>query len=165
MATVIHFGEDICFRLPVLKYAGYAVEECDSMERFSSLLRWNPDAVLLEEEPLVPVFEASSLARTQSSASLVLFRHAILGGVPHHDFDLIIPPLTTPEEWLTDIAALLERSRVIRTQSEALHRQSAALRQNSAAVRELTREIRDQSLRQRSHIAKQHRGKVDPPAE
>lgn len=163
-ATVVHFGEDICYRVPVLRSAGYAVEQCDSLEHFSTFLAWNPDVVALEEEPLIPLRKAISFARARSSASLVLFQHDI-SATPLEECDLIVPALTAPEEWLDEIATLLERSRTIRADSQALVRKSASLRQDAAAVREMTREIRARSVRQRAETFEHPWGKPNPPSE
>jgi hypothetical protein len=162
--TVVHFGEDICYRLPVLRSAGYAVEQCDSLEHFSMFLAWDPDVVVLEEEPLVPLRKAISFTRARSNASLVLFRHD-LGTTLVEECDLVIPTLTAPEEWLVEIATLLERSRIIRADSQTLVQKSALLREDSAAVRELTREIRARSIRQRARTFEHLGDKPEPPSE
>ena len=148
-ATVVHFGEDICYRLPVLRSAGYAVEQCDSLEQFSTFLSSAPDVVVLEEDPQVPLLKAISFTRARSSASLVLFRHDIAMTLAE-GCDLVIPTLTAPEEWLSKIAMLLERSCSAGEDSQALVRKSASLRQDAAAVKEMNREIRAQSIRQRA---------------
>jgi hypothetical protein len=163
-ATVVHFGEDICYRLPVLRSAGYTVEQCDSLEHFSTFLAWGPDMVVLEEEPLVPLRKAISFTRARSKASVVLFRHDT-GTMLLEECDLVIPTLTAPEEWLVEIATLLEQSRTIRADSQALAQKSASLREGSAAVREMTREIRARSVRQRATIFEYPRSKPEPPSE
>lgn len=162
-ATVVHFGVDICYRLPVLRSVGYAVEQCDSIEHFSTFLAWDPDMVVLEDEPLVPLRKAISFARARSSASLVLFRNDTATMLVE-ECDLIIPSLTAPEEWLGEMATLLEQSRTIRADSQALLRKSASLRQDVAAVREMTREIRARSVRQRAKTFEQAWGKPEPPS-
>jgi hypothetical protein len=120
--------------------------------------------VVLEEEPLVPLLKAISFTRARSSASLVLFRHD-LGAALVEECDLVIPSLTAPEEWLCEIATLLERSRTIRADSQALAQKSASLRQDAAAVREMTREIRARSIRQRAPIFEHPLSKPEPPSE
>jgi hypothetical protein len=163
-AIVVHFGEDICYRVPVLRSAGYAVEQCDSMEHFSTFLSWDPDVVVLEEEPQVPLRKAISFTRARSSASLVLFRHE-MNTMLVEECDLVVPTLTAPEEWLNEIATLLERSRSIRADSQALAQKSASLREDSAGVREMAREIRARSIRQRARSFEHPGGKPEFPSE
>lgn len=148
-ANVIHFGEDVCFRLPVLESAGYSVAECHSVELLSAALGQNPEAVLLEEEPKALTEAAAILIRSRSAASLILFRSEV-DSFTAGDFDLVIPSLTPPEEWLSEIATLLERSHSIRMESQTLHRESSSLRQDSAAVRKAVSEERARSIRERS---------------
>ncbi len=163
-ANVVHFGEDMWYRLPVLRSAGYRVEQCDSLEHFSTFLAWGPDMVVLEEEPLVPLRRAISFTRARSTAHLVLFRHE-LSSTLVEGCDLVIPSLTAPEEWLVDLATLLERSRIIRADSQALVQKSASLRQDAANVREMTREIRARSVRQRAGFTEHLPTTPEPPSE
>jgi hypothetical protein len=162
--SVVHFGEDMWYRLPVLRSAGYNVEQCDSLENFSTFLAWGPEMVILEEEPQVPLRKAISFARARSNASLVLFRHELATPLVE-ECDLVIPSLTAPEEWLVEIATLLEQSRIIRADSQALAQKSASLRKDAAAVREMTREIRARSVRQRAGFIEHPWGKPEPPSE
>lgn len=168
MATsFIHFGEDLCFRLPVLESAGYSVAECHSIELLSAALGQNPEAVLLGEEPKVLAEAAAILTRSRSAASLILFRSEV-DSFTAGDFDLIIPSLTSPEEWLSEIADLLQRSRTIRAESQTLLRASSSLREDSAAVRKAVTEERARSIRERSRAAGQSWGnfaKIDPPSD
>jgi hypothetical protein len=117
-ASVVHFGEDFCFRVSVLKSAGYVVAECDSVDGLSRALTWNPDAVVLEEGPRALIYEAISLTRSRSTASLILFRKNIDRFIPDV-FDLVIPSLTEPQQWLNDIAALIARTKHLRSVTDA----------------------------------------------
>jgi hypothetical protein len=162
--SVVHFGEDMWYRLPVLRSVGYNVEQCDSLEHLSTFLAWSPDMVVLEEEPLVALRKAISFTRARSNASVVLFRHEVSTTLVE-ECDLIIPSLTAPEDWLLELAILLERSRTIRADSQALAQKSASLRKDAAAVREMTREIRARSVRQRAGFIEHPWGKPEPPSE
>jgi hypothetical protein len=168
MATsVVHFGEDICFRLQVLESAGYSVAECHSIELLSSALRQNPEAVLLEEEPQSLIEAAAFLTRSCSAASLVLFRSEV-DSFTAGDFDLVVPSLTPPEEWLSEIADLLQRSRAVRAESQTLHKASLFLRQDSAAVRKAVCEERARSIRERARSIGHGWGnhaETDPPSD
>ena len=122
-ASVVHFGDDVCFRLPVLRSAGYTVAECDSLEMLTAALARNPDAVLLEAEPLAPMRDAAVLVRSSSRAALILFCNETGRPVPD-EFDLVIPSLTAPEQWLDKIAALLQQSRTMRPQAQTHFQES-----------------------------------------
>jgi hypothetical protein len=155
MATcVVHFGDDVCFRLPVLKSAGYSVTECYSVELLSAALSQNPEAVLLEEEPGLPTEAAAVLTRSCSAASLILFRSEV-DRFTSGDFDLVIPSLTPPEEWLGEVAALILRSRSLHVHSQTLREESASLRQDVAAVRKAVSEEREPYSRERSRNLRQ----------
>lgn len=146
-ATIVHFGEDTCFRLPVLRSAGYRVEACGSLDILSGLLDLETEAVTLEDAPSELVRKAVTLTRTRTRASLVLFRNET-HPIEADGFDLVIPALTAPEDWLKEIAELLGRSRAVRADSQALAHASASLREDSAAVREQTRMLREHITRQ-----------------
>jgi hypothetical protein len=148
-ATIVHFGEDPCFRVPVLRSAGYTVAACESLDQLAILLSGDAEAIAFEDEPDFPTREAVALARARSSAPVVLFRNVPELLVPD-EFDLVIPSLTAPEDWLKKIANLLEHSRAIRAASQTLHQTSASLREDSAAIRAQTRRIRERSIWQRS---------------
>jgi hypothetical protein len=106
--SLVHFGVDTCFRLPVLRSAGFWIVECESMEDFSLALASHPDAVVLEEEPDRGAEQAIALARSGTEAPLVLF--AAEPSLRIYEVDLMIPAFTTPERWLEQIQALLGRT-------------------------------------------------------
>ena len=107
--SLVHFGVDTCFRLPVLRSAGFRIAECESMEELSQALRSHPDAVVLEEDPDKGALQVIALAWSQSDAPVVLF--ASEPCLETYRVDLIIPAFTTPERWLEEIKALVERTR------------------------------------------------------
>lgn len=162
-ARIIHFGADSCSRLLVLEHAGYDVDDCPSVIKLGSALSAgrNADAVLMTEDPRASRHEAISLVRSHSSAPLVLFQTA----GPTFDepeFDLVIPVLTPPREWLEKIAATIERSRALVAESRFAREQSVVLRQESSIVRQTAVFERERSARERSRIdglMRQHREK------
>jgi len=111
-AKVIHFGLDDCHRLMVLRSAGYTVDECRSVLQLREMLETGevPDAVLISDCEGVSPLEAVTLARTFSPNPLILFRSTNLtyedGG-----FDLVVPCLTPPAVWLSEVDAVIEKSR------------------------------------------------------
>ena len=113
-ARVVHFGCDECRRLLVLHMAGYAVDECPSILKLRSVLQepGQTSAVLFTGQDEKQRKEAVTLARTQSRAPLILFETCNAPG-DESDFDLVIPPLTPPQEWLAKIAATIRQRRSI----------------------------------------------------
>jgi hypothetical protein len=114
LARVIHFGPDDCHRLMVLRSAGYAVENCDSLRQLGMSLSGgaSAEAVLMSDGEGVSALEALKVARTHSALPLVLFRSA------NHryeelGFDLVVHSLTPPEVWLNDVETLIERTRAV----------------------------------------------------
>jgi hypothetical protein len=144
--VLIHFGVDDCYRVPVLKKAGFLVEECTSLRRLQSALVQlpEPDAVAVAENDEIEAKDAMLLARSNCKAPLVLFQ----GRSPGSDtsgFNLVVPPLTDPRVWLNDLASLIGHSRILRGQSQAIRAQSALLRSQVAQVVEKSRRERRRS--------------------
>ena len=97
VAKIIHFGPDDCHRLLVLQSTGYAVEHCNSLFH----LRMN-------DSEGVPPREVVAVARERSALSVVLFRDTNLA-YEESGFDLVVDCLTSPEVWLREVEALIER--------------------------------------------------------
>lgn len=134
--TVLHFGLDQCFRLRVLESAGFAVEDCPSLDDLSAELLREPDAIVLEEEPEGQVIKAIALSRSYPDIPLVLFRSLDpVSEGPASSADLTIPSFTAPELWLREIEDMVERSRMLAAQSRRIRAESAALIQKCAAAR------------------------------
>jgi hypothetical protein len=110
VATVrlIHFGSDDCHRVNVLRSAGYSVEECRSMRALREALSADrkPDAVFITEREDDSPGDAISLAKSQSTAPVILFRCSH-GNLSDERFDLVIEALTPPQRWLQEIDELI----------------------------------------------------------
>jgi hypothetical protein len=150
-AMVVHFGTDSCSRVLVLEHAGYDVDHCPSLVTLRSTLKVGPqpDAVVMTEDPRASRREAISLVRSHSVAPLVLFQ-TVGPTVDESEFDLVIPVLTPPREWLEKIAATIERSHALVAESMIARVQSAELRLESSAARQQSVLERERSVRQRS---------------
>jgi hypothetical protein len=144
-ARVIHFGIDECYRIPVLRDAGYDVSEVKTLPELKTRLtsREQVDAVIVSEVGTRTVEEAASLAREHGVAPLILFQR------PNDDlnesqYDAIYWSIVTPGEWLSETAQLIAVCRKTREKSKALRETSEQLRAELSAVvastlRELTR--------------------------
>lgn len=135
-ARIIHVGTDSCHRLPVLESAGYRVETCISVPELRDALTAEEqlDAIVISEGAGGAHPDAVSLARSHSSAPIVLFRETQLS-FAESSFDLVVPVLAPPQTWLADIAALITRFRSLRADARALCSESAELKRASAAAR------------------------------
>jgi hypothetical protein len=135
-ALVIHFGNDNCHRISVLRGAGYCVEECLSVPRLRFTLTElpKPDAVAFAECDEIAELEgreadeAISLIRSSCKAPIILFQSRNRR-TEVSAYDLVVPPLTNPRDWLHDVASLIEQSHAARGASEPIRARSVFHRQ------------------------------------
>ena len=122
---VLHIGVDDCHRVAVLRSVGYRVDECGSLPQLARALERTKGAVavfMTESDGLSPE-KAISLARERSAAPVILFQSSNQE-TNDRAFDLVIPPLTSPDRWLREVGALLDGSRGMRRNSSPLTPQS-----------------------------------------
>lgn len=112
LARLIHFGPDDCHRLMVLRSAGYAVEECQSLLQLGrSLTAGVPaDAMLFSDGDGVSPEEALAVAKGFGSLPSILFR-STTQAYEESGFDLVVPSLTPPDVWLNEVDTLIGRTR------------------------------------------------------
>jgi hypothetical protein len=136
-ARVIHFGCDECYRIPVLKSAGYVVYEPQTLDELSiDLLQNGPvDAVIISEDDRKITERAMVVAREHSTAPLVLFRRSS-ADLNEILCDRVFSPGVRPEEWLPVTAELIAQCRQAREHSAGLREQSQQLRFDAKSVRE-----------------------------
>jgi hypothetical protein len=121
-ARVIHFGVDDCYRLSVLRRAGYDIDDCSNLIQLRAVLESNgeADAVMVNDSTgSIPEF-VFSLARARSAAPIILFPNSSRTYQTEQEVDLIVPSFTPPEEWLLKLATLIVRSRALRAYSQLL---------------------------------------------
>jgi hypothetical protein len=142
--SVLHIGDDLCRRIPVMETAGFVVYQSEvkipaihiAFEReegYSAVVFHNDIAAVPED--------VVNEARLLSEAPFVLFQNPT---VPSNEveFDLVIPSLTTPDVWLLKLRELIQASRQAREES-------IQLRQDCAAARSKSQELRLASARKR----------------
>ena len=159
-ARVIHFGVDDCYRLSVLRRAGYDIDDCSNLIQLQAALESKGDAdvvMMNDSDGSIPEF-VIPLARSRSSAPIILFPNSSRT-YSTEEVDLVVPSFTPPEEWLLDLANLIVRSRAIRAYSQMLHEQSQLLRMESAAVREKSRQEQERARDARNAPSRQ----IDAP--
>jgi hypothetical protein len=146
---IVHFGSDACHRLLVLQDAGYAINDCRSIPELRSALekKRQTAAVVMTGSRGTTGRTAIRLTRSCSRAPLILFPDGNNDG-DKSEFDLVIPALTPPQEWLEAIASLIKRSRALCADSKSLREQSALLQQQSRIVRQDTCDERERVIRE-----------------
>ena len=147
-ARVIHVGQDYWHRLQVLRTAGLSVDECRSVEELAATLRTgtDPHAVLLAASPFFDPAPATAVVRSATKCPVILFSEAKIETEPDR-YDLVIPPLADPKEWLDDIWTIIRRSERLRADSLAIREASERLRVDVAQTRRSSREQRERSKR------------------
>jgi hypothetical protein len=150
---IIHYGVDDCHRVPVMQFAGYVIAECQSsIAQLRAALQSTQDAgavVMTGIEDLSPQ-RAVSIARSRTTAPLVLFPQGT-SSIFEPEFDLVVPALTPPEQWLSEMAELIDRTLDIRFRCQALRAHSALLREETATA---IKKSRQERMRSRMEIAK-----------
>lgn len=64
------------------------------------------------------------------------------------EFDLVVPVLTSPNQWLSDIEGLIAMSRAVRNRSELLRQKSNILREEIALIKDRFLNERGRSRRE-----------------
>jgi hypothetical protein len=151
--NIVHFGTDECRRSLILKSAGYSVDLCTSVVKLALIFKQGSgaDAVIVNEIDEGKAKQVITAIRAHSSAPLILFEGPDRHPIPS-EFDLIIPPLSSPEQWLQRIAATIERSRALLTQSKLVREQSSLLLSDSAALRQKSASVRERARQERARI-------------
>ncbi len=146
--SMVHFGNDESFRLPILSNAGFSVLVCGTSVTalHDAVFGMDIDADLFSEGGAPFDAYVPSLARKLNPAPLIVFQGAHERCNPS-EFDLVIPSFSHSRDWLASISDLLKHSSSIQEHSKALRIQSSLLREDSARVRAKSRQERER-LRQ-----------------
>lgn len=101
-ASILYFGPDEWSRVQVLKSAGYSVRECHTLEELESALETSPqpDAVMVNGVGHAYAHPAAKIIHTQMALAPVIIFPSQDEPAFEKSADLVIPPLTPPEEWL-----------------------------------------------------------------
>lgn len=143
--TILHVGEDVCQRIPVMETAGFAVLKTkialpaihaafDHGDSFS--------AVIFHSDIHAPSRAAVYEARNLSTAPFVLFQNPSVS-CANEDFDFIIPVLTPPAVWLKGLSQVIADSLKLRERSLQLREDCNAARSWSSSLRtQLARNVK-----------------------
>ena len=107
---IVTYGYDACHRWLVLRLAGFTVIECGSIQELRNLLLSTSDfkAAMMAEDIVNLPREAVVTARSYFAGPLVLFEGGRYLGKRRADFDLCVPVLTRPEDWLPRVTQVIE---------------------------------------------------------
>ena len=110
---VIHFGWDDCYRLAVLRRAGYQVTEAGNLAELSGELRaaGHYDAVVISEDTGMDLREVMEAVRDATGAPAILFRRT-RSELDGQSFELVIERMLPPDEWVRAIATVIVRYRM-----------------------------------------------------
>lgn len=156
-ANVLYFGPDEWNRVTVLQSAGYSVRECPKLEDLDSALRVTP-------KPDAVVVNGFGRAYARPAVKIVHARVALAPVIifPSQDEpefeksgDLVVETLARPEEWLVQMAALIERSRGLRKNTISLKKRSLTLIQQSVEAQSKLAASRTSSANNRERSAQQ----------
>jgi hypothetical protein len=139
--TILHIGEDLCQRIPVMEAAGFVVFQSDCFvlavqsafareEEYSAIIFHNDFAAIPENT----VHEARDL----SEAPLILFQNPTID-CNDGDFDLVVPALTPPDIWLEKLREVIQAAR-------ETGQRSARLREDCGAARSRRKELRQRTV-------------------
>jgi hypothetical protein len=135
--SILHVGEDLCYRVPVMEAAGLFVfrSEC-SIEGVRTALAqddgFSAVAFAIDRRPHFPT--VVSTARSLTKAPLVLFND-LSGHVDVSAFDLVIVPEESPVWWLKSLDSAIVDARNVREVSRRIREESEAIREKSRALR------------------------------
>jgi hypothetical protein len=140
-ARVLHFGSDDCYRIMVLRAAGYDVQEATNLIELKADLDRDHEisAVLMSEGVDQSVERAAAIVR--SRAPVILFRRS-QQSIDETGFDLIFETSVRPEVWLREMADLIKKGLELLDESRRLRVRTAALRAEYKKERELRDRMR-----------------------
>jgi hypothetical protein len=114
-STILHVGNDVCQRIPVMRTASFAVLQSeDSVPAIlKAILGGDSFSAITFDADISTPSSVVRAARRLSAAPLVQFENPSV----YYDrsyFDLVIPTLTHPSYWLKKLHDVIEASRVQR---------------------------------------------------
>lgn len=135
-STVLHVGDDLCQRIPVMQTAGFIVfqSECAIPAIHHAFGRGGGfSAVIFHSDISAPPAPAIRETRALSPAPFVLFQNPTVI-CDDSEFDLIIPALTPLDIWLEKLREIIQAARELCERSQQLRFDCAAVRSESQAI-------------------------------
>lgn len=135
--TILHVGEDLCRRIPVMETAGFVVFQSEvEIRALHTAFNREGDysAVVFHNDIAAVPEDAVEETRSHSEAPLVLFQNPTVAS-NDEEFDLVIPALTSPNVWLQKLRDLIQASRETCERSRQLRQDCADVRAKSRSLR------------------------------
>ena len=142
--TVLHIGEDLCRRIPVMETAGFVVHQSEvkiSAIHIAFEREADYSAVVFHNDVAAIPEDAVNEARSLSQAPFVLFQNPT---VPSDEvqFDLVVPSLTSPDVWLLKLRKLIQDSRQIREDTNQLRQDCTATKSQELRLASARKRVR-----------------------
>lgn len=134
--TILHIGDDLCRRIPVMETAGFLVfrSKGEIPAIHTAFNREEDYAAVVFHNDIAAVSEdAVQETRSLSEAPLVLFQNPTVAS-NDSEFDLVIPALTPPNVWLEKLQELIQAFRETCERSVQLRNDCADLRAKSQSL-------------------------------
>jgi hypothetical protein len=136
-ASILHVGDDRCYRIPVMETAGLVVvrSEC-SVEGVRTVFAqeqvFSAVAFPIDEHP--HFLEVVSTARSLTKAPLILFSDLLILA-DASAFDLVIPSEASPVWWLKSLGEAIADAQDVRARARQIREESEAVRATPYALR------------------------------
>ena len=162
--TILHIGNDICQRIPVMRSVSLAVFQAeDSIPAMLKAFAGGDSfsAITFHADISAPSSSVVWQARRLSAAPLVFFENPwVYYERSYFDFDVVIPTLAPPNFWLKKLHDVIEISRELRERSSQLRQECAIIRSAYQAIRAVS----DRAVVNPIYIETLWRGKEDDPS-
>lgn len=147
MASILHVGDDLTFRIPVMERAGFSVCRTGcSVENLQKGVSSAPDPSALVFHADVEPIPSPVLNFANTLCSPLIFFDSAIVVQDHESFDLVIPVLTPPWAWLECLNAAIEYSKTIQNRSRQLLKEAAVTRSECQKLRSRLHRLRTYSL-------------------
>lgn len=136
-SSILHVGEDVCRRIPVMETAGFVVFQCKvEIPAIDSAFEQHKDysAVVFQNDIAAVPENVVATIRSHCEAPLVLFQNPTISS-NDEGFDLVIPALTAPDVWLRKLNEAIQTSGDTRERSRRLRSDCADVRSGSQSLR------------------------------
>jgi hypothetical protein len=147
-ASILHVGDDLSYRIPVMETAGLTVvrSECavPAVEhRLAQPAAFS--AITFHCDAVPPDSMVVSATRGLSAAPLVLFQNPLIEG-DAACFDLVIEAHTPPSTWVRSLKVAIENAHSLRRIAQALRLESRNTRSRAQSLQAAAARLREHPL-------------------
>jgi hypothetical protein len=138
--TILHLGDDLCYRIPLMEQAGLISvrTECSVKALQTAFTAGQAfSGIAFHSEPTRHFGTVVETAHRLSTAPLILFRNS-LADCDERMFDLIVPVQTPPDIWLKSLQETIGKYRRLRETSERLRQECVDVRVESDKLKQIS---------------------------